>query len=152
MPAFSFKQEFVEKIMNGTKRSTIRKVRKDFRVPCFAGDRITLYTGMRTLHCKRLFSTMVREVLTVRISNDKFFLAVLGNRHASGETHGAFSFSEREITGGELDLIVMCEGFSDWGQMLSWFKRVHADSFVGDAEFEGYMIEWAYPEYMERGV
>lgn len=49
MPAYNFQKQFVPMILDGSKPHTIRRRRKRPTVP---GDRLLLYTGMRTKSCK----------------------------------------------------------------------------------------------------
>lgn len=51
MPAYNFNERFVSYIQEGTKRKTIRGFRKAMPV---VGERVYLFTGMRTKWCKRL--------------------------------------------------------------------------------------------------
>ncbi len=55
MVAYSFKRRFVEPILAGTKRQTIRAERKRHARP---GEELQLYTGMRTKHCKLIARVM----------------------------------------------------------------------------------------------
>jgi len=51
MPAYNFKKQFADAVAAGRKRQTIRKPRKR---PTSPGDRLYLYTGMRTKGCRKL--------------------------------------------------------------------------------------------------
>jgi hypothetical protein len=52
MPAYNFKPRFIEPIKAGTKTQTIRPVGR--RRHARPGERIQLYTGMRTSVCKKI--------------------------------------------------------------------------------------------------
>ena len=51
MPALNFKKQFAEKVETGEKRQTVRAKRKRAFV---VGDKLYLYTGMRTKYCRKL--------------------------------------------------------------------------------------------------
>ena len=53
MPLLGFKKRFAPLVEAGTKRTTIRKKRKDGRNP-HPGETLFLYTGLRTKHCRKL--------------------------------------------------------------------------------------------------
>lgn len=61
---FSFRREFESPILDGVKCQTIRPNRKDGRMPR-AGDRVKLFTGMRTPQCKRLGIAEVTDCFPV---------------------------------------------------------------------------------------
>jgi hypothetical protein len=51
MPAYSFKKQFVQFVIDGNKTHTIRRFRKKAVMP---GNTLHLYYGMRTKYCKKL--------------------------------------------------------------------------------------------------
>ncbi|TKD17936.1 ASCH domain-containing protein [Rhodobacter capsulatus] len=51
MVAYSFQKRFAPKIIDGSKRQTIRSQRKRHARP---GELLQLFTGMRTVHCKKI--------------------------------------------------------------------------------------------------
>lgn len=59
MPAYSFKLRFVPMIKSGEKSQTIRAKRKYQAKP---GDKLYLYYGMRTKHCKKIKEEICRNV------------------------------------------------------------------------------------------
>ena len=52
MPAYTFQSRFAPLVASGEKRQTIRAIGK--RRHAAVGDRIQLYTGMRTKACRKL--------------------------------------------------------------------------------------------------
>lgn len=64
MPAYNFKAEFAEAVESGKKRQTIRLRRKR---PTKVGDRLYLYSGMRTKRCRKLREATCRCVKPVDI-------------------------------------------------------------------------------------
>ena len=63
MTAFSFKPEFVGKIMSGEKLSTIRSTKR-----CDVGDAMQLYTGLRTKKCTKLMDSVCIGVAPILVS------------------------------------------------------------------------------------
>jgi hypothetical protein len=63
MVAFSFRPEFVNKILSGEKQSTIRSTKR-----CEVGDMMQLYTGLRTKECKKLIEVLCIGVAPILIS------------------------------------------------------------------------------------
>jgi len=59
-----FMKQFGPKIVDGTKVLTNRVKRKDGKVPAYPGDILYMYTGLRTLQCKRIFEKGKEKVCT----------------------------------------------------------------------------------------
>lgn len=68
MPAYNFKKQFADLVESGKKRQTIRKLRKR---PTVAGDKLFLYTGMRTKRCMLLMKTTCALVFPITIQVDE---------------------------------------------------------------------------------
>lgn len=64
MPAYNFKAKFADDVETGKKLHTIRPKRKR---PTKPGERLKLYTGMRTKSCRLLFDTSCKSVEPVEI-------------------------------------------------------------------------------------
>lgn len=64
MPAYNFQKQFVPKILDGTKVHTVRRRRKR---PTVMGDRLLLYTGMRTKECECIAVTTCVKVEHIEI-------------------------------------------------------------------------------------
>jgi len=71
MPAYNFKPQFVEPILNKSKPHTIRMPRKN---PTEAGDRIYMYTGLRTKQAKKFAESIVVAVLPIIIYSYSGFI------------------------------------------------------------------------------
>lgn len=71
MPAYNFKDQFADKVLNGSKPFTIRKKRKR---PTVKGDKLFLYVGMRTRNCCQLMETTAKEVIPIKITRDDIYL------------------------------------------------------------------------------
>lgn len=120
MPALNFQKRFVTLIRSGEKCQTIRAVRKDGRPPCRHGDRLKLYTGMRTKGCRLVKTVEVIDCEKITIRHDGAYLAdaVYG---PDGESP---------------DFFARLDGFTDWTEMRDWFAQAHG------LPFEGWLIRW----------
>jgi len=72
MPAYNFQEQFVPMILDGQKSHTIRRRRKH---PTKVGDKLMLYTGMRTKQCKLIVMTECVKVEPIMIWPFKNHLA-----------------------------------------------------------------------------
>lgn len=68
MPAINFKECFVDDIISGKKRCTIRKKRKNL---IKKGDLLYLYAGMRTKDCRLLLKTFCNSITNITITKTK---------------------------------------------------------------------------------
>lgn len=71
MPAYNFKKEFAAKVLDGSKPFTIRAPRKRKTVK---GDRLFLFTGMRTRNCVKLLDTIAADVFVIVITSDAVYI------------------------------------------------------------------------------
>lgn len=120
MVAYSFKRRFVDPILEGTKRQTIRADRRRHARP---GEELQLYTAMRTKSCRLIAKARCLSVEPVLL----FFigppLIVVGTVR-DPQPHP--------------DDFAMADGFADWGEMHDFWRTEHFDP----AEFEGVIIKW----------
>ena len=107
MPAINFRPEFVDAVENGTKRQTIRRRRKQ---PIKKGDRLQLYTGMRTKQCRRLATTACVSVQSIVITEA---WVMLGGSYV------------------DLDKLAKDDGFCNWAEMRDFFSTQYGLPFVG---------------------
>lgn len=117
MPALSFNSRFASLVESGRKTQTIRAPRKR---PIVVGDRLYLYTGMRTKECRKLGEALVERVDPVRIEAIGIVL----------------------VDGILLDLdaraqLARDDGFTSYTAFLDWF--IGADRVD---PFEGSLIRW----------
>lgn len=141
MPALNFMKQFAGAVESGEKRQTIRAFRKDGR-DVKAGDKLYLYTGMRTKGCRKL-----GEAVCVSVSR----LQLLSRHAASGNVnllYGApakrsgfdrFFIASSKGHGnsrGRFTRLAKADGFSDIDEMVSWFEKTHG------LPFEGLLIKW----------
>lgn len=113
MPAYNFKARFAPLVESGEKRQTIRKPRKR---PTVAGDRLKLYTGMRTKACRLFFFGTCQSVEPVVID--------------IRETVQLFPAPYVEVAGKLLpysDMLALAEadGFSSVWEMVEFFKSTY---------------------------
>lgn len=122
MPALNFQRRFAALVESGEKRQTIRAYRKDGRDPK-PGDRLYLYTGMRTKECRKLGEATCSAVepfdLFVTPSGGLFWL--LGHEAMTGE---------------ECDDLARRDGFVGSFELMGWFEKTHG------LPFEGLLIRW----------
>lgn len=118
MVAFNFAAEFAGPVERREKRQTIRQTRR-----AEVGDRIQLYTGQRTPHCRKL--TAVDPVCTfvgyVAIRPDYLTVSDV-NQHPR-----------------DRDEFARLDGFKDYEDMRAWFAKRY-----GQTHFTGYLHRWEW--------
>jgi hypothetical protein len=140
MVAYSFRPRFAEPIANRTKTQTIRNDRARHARP---GERLQLYTGMRTRHCRLITDKVLcSTVEPIRLSFHREhgpLIFTRGGANMSGEEMEAFAiedgFSGKHSRGG-LAIFDM----SDF-----WFEQ-HAKLTVNTIEFSGVLIRWFWED------
>ncbi len=130
MPALNFMKQFAEDVEWGIKRQTVRALRKDGRAHCKVGDRLRLYTGMRTKGCRLLGEATVLSVEPVLIegtcmsvNGTPLFSSIL-SRDQPGQTDNEFAEAD---------------GFGGFMEMADWFQQIHG------LPFSGVVIRWDQP-------
>ena len=103
MPAINFKKQFAKLVKTGQKRQTIRPLRK---YPIKPGDKLYLYTGLRTKQCKKIkeaecFGTWPIIIKVGRIIFDGRDLGMLGmadiiKRDGFQQSKDFFNFFEKQ--------------------------------------------------------
>ncbi|DBA34753.1 TPA_asm: hypothetical protein vir520_00028 [Caudoviricetes sp. vir520] len=105
MPALSFKKEFVDMVESGKKTQSIRLVgKRQFRF----GDKVYLYTGMRTKQCRKLGEGIINEVpfsIGMHLNLDPPMLGC-----SRCDLHRIKNLAQRD-------------GFKDDQEMLQWFQK-----------------------------
>ncbi len=139
MVAYSFKPMFVHAIRLGLglepidpepgarrpKRQTIREVGR--RRHAFPGDRLQLYTGMRTKQCKLIGEALCTNASSIEIAfrpEPKIYITRPRIRSIADPR--------------KLDLFAQGDGFADWESMAEFWRDVHDDP----EHFAGVLIEW----------
>lgn len=115
MVAYNFQKQFAAAVQGGDKTQTIRAVRKRHAM---VGERLQLYTGMRTKSCCKL--VMPDPTCS---ANKRVLISSLG------------ASVDRQIVE-DLDAFAQQDGFENYHQMLKFFDETHGLPFVGR------LIEW----------
>lgn len=125
MVAYSFAPRFEVLIREGMKRQTVRADRNRHARP---GERLQLFTGMRTKQCRKIVDDPVcTSVLPIDI------------RFATGEV-SLIRVGTVPIL--HLDRFAVEDGFEDIADMSAFWREHH-----GAKDFRGVLIEWAMPDY-----
>lgn len=120
MVAYSFKAMFAPRILDGSKRQTIRADRRRHARP---GEQVQLYTGMRTKHCKLIARAACIAVEPV----------TLIFREGDGVAMEGFKTAY-----GNLDGFARADGFDSWAQLAQFWS----DNHPGIQVFDGVVIRW----------
>lgn len=126
--AFNFRTQFADKVERGEKLQTIRQRRKDGRTPK-PGDRVMLFTGMRTASCRRLGESVVVECFPVHLD-----LEELGRR--------VIVSNGIRLHVGEAEAFAKLDGFSGAWEMLDWFRETYKPATA----FDGFCVRWRTPQ------
>lgn len=128
MVALSFQKQFAPPILAGTKPHTIRGERKRPIVP---GDKLQLYTGMRTRFCLKIGDAVcesVRPIMIVLPDSELGAKVVI-----DGTTGGQTIIQARG-----LDDFAVTDGFANWLVMVAFWAKHHPGINI----FEGFIIRW----------
>ncbi len=132
MVALSFKAQFAPPIVAGLKRQTVRAGRKR---PPRAGERLQLYVGMRTKHCRKIIPDPIcTEVSLIVIEVDAEHPEFIASINVGGD----YPLNDRAI-----ERFAVADGFSAgpnstarfW--MGEFWMRHH-----GPGQFIGHVIRW----------
>lgn len=127
MPAYNFKKQFADDVESGKKRGTIRKMGK--RKPPVVGEKIKLYTGMRTKACRLLAEPVCLEVSEIKIRTkfDEVLIRICGDEYF------CLFDSDKALTH-----IAQRDGFETKEQFFKFF----AEGADENGDFYGHWIEW----------
>lgn len=127
MPALNFQKQFAPAVKAGTKKQTIRSIRKR---PFKKGDKLYLFTGMRTKNCVRLKDAICKSVFTIKIydTSTTKYLAFSIYSDISIRLFGKNSL--------EANSFARRDGFKDADEMIEWFQKTHG------LPFHGQLIKW----------
>ncbi len=123
MVAYSFKERFAEDIIALRKRQTIRANRKRHARP---GERLQLFTGMRTAKCRKLLKDdpVCIDVVPIVIE-------------VKDEGISGLRIDGWDYTYVESERFARADGFESLADMHSFWKAEH-----GIGRFEGVLISW----------
>lgn len=132
MVALSFKGQFAEPILAGIKRQTVRMHRKR---PPRVGERLQLYVGMRTKHCRKIMpDPLCTEVCLVMITVDADSPELIAGITSDNRTHLGNEAIERFAVA---DGFAASDGCSARRAMGNFWMRHH-----GAGQFIGTVIRW----------
>jgi len=117
MPALNFKKQFADAVESGQKRQTIRADRKDGRNPK-PGDKLYLYTGMRTKGCRKLKEAECKSVERIVIEEFNIIVGV-----------NVLDIDEKYA-------LAKADGFHYIDDFRNFFLKTH------DLPFYGFLIKW----------
>ncbi len=132
MPSLSFQKQFVPgiramldkdyatRLKIKPKTTTIRATRKR---PFKKGDKLFLFTAMRTKQCQRLGTVICLKVEAVAMDE--------GDIMANMQVHVSISIDGIRLTDNEAERIARQDGFENWEGMTAWFKKMHGIPFTG---------------------
>lgn len=115
MPLIGF-TVFKDKIQNGAKRQTIRKLRKH---PIKEGDRLYLYWHTRQKDCEKLGEAICIETYTISMSIDQDRLCVIRLHGGLGNAHRLKFEQILELANDD--------GFRTVQEMKEWFLKTHSN-------------------------
>jgi hypothetical protein len=130
MPAYNFQSRFADAVADGRKTQTIRAPRKDGRIPK-VGQTAYLYTGMRSSAARKLGEGMIVEVENILIDEDGAFISVVDLPICD-----ALANDGKYKVLGNRDAFAQADGFTDWQEMVDWFRSTHG------LPFAGHLIMW----------
>lgn len=116
MPVVNFQKRFADDVDSGKKRQTIRAMRKR---PFKVGDKLYLYTGLRTKSCRKLGEEIIKNVFKIVIDGDEIYL-------------NGFQIDTKR----ECEQIAKDDGFQNQKDMIEWFEKNHGLPFMGQ------LIKW----------
>lgn len=121
MVAYNFQARFATAVADGSKRQTIRAERKDGR-HAKPGDRIQLYTGMRTRACRKLRDPdpICSESRPIQIAS-----WCVSMRDPDPKKQLLLFVPDH------LDAFARADGFADFEAMKTWFAKTHGLPFSG---------------------
>lgn len=147
MPAYSFQERFVSFILDGSKFHTVRKGRDPTGRGRHAapGDKLYLYTGMRTKGCRKVGEAVCEAVMQIYITEE----GILPQETYSGDII-PLSAEQREV-------FAWSDGFRPlgttidrpagaWEMMKRWFRQTNG------LPFKGVVIYWKDFISFEDGI
>lgn len=126
MGLYNFKARFAPFVLDGSKTHTIRAVRAN---PDKPGNKVHLYTGLRTKKAKLLFRSVCVKV-------EEIFIREL--------TDGpAINVNGLDLDDSECNALAYRDGFRSRGTDGAFAEMM--EFWEGRLPFEGHVIHWKYP-------
>lgn len=134
MPALNFQKEFVTLIESGKKRQTIRPHRTN---PIKPGDKIFLFTGLRTKSCKRIVIPSIMEMPDIYNpeADQRPFIECLNVEPIRIDWFG-ISLNNKVLEPAEAYRLCIDDGFQNDEEFINFFKTKYG------LPFEGVVIKW----------
>ena len=126
MVAYNFKPRFAPLIVVGTKRQTIRRPRIGRHRHARDGEKVQLYTGLRTKAVTLLGVAECLGIASVRLNFLRDRITV--------DDGACWHLCAPE----RLDAFARNDGLEDWADMKATFREIHGDMI----EFFGTIIYW----------
>jgi hypothetical protein len=123
MALLGFKKCFALNVQLGKKRQSIRAKRKH---PIKVGERLYLYTGLRTKAARKLGEGVAIFVEEIKIEQC----------NAGGEHLTSVEVAGQRLLPTEITELAIADGFPDAVAFLKFFAEEHTGDFVGD------LIKW----------
>jgi hypothetical protein len=114
---------FKDKILSGTKRQTIRAIRKN---PIKKGETLYLWWKQRSPQREKLGKAKCININPIEIDDDR--VHILDTENFCNTT----TYSSKEA----LDRFAISDGFNNWQELAEFFEKTHG------LPFEGVLIEW----------
>lgn len=118
MPALNFMQRLALMVESGVKRHTVRRTAKR---PIKPGDRLVLFTGMRTKHCRRLMDTECTKIQQIALCSN-----------------GLFILDGRALSDRDADKFCQADGLTSRRELWDFVERQYG------LPFDGVVIHWRY--------
>jgi hypothetical protein len=115
---YNFKDRFVSQVEGGTKTSTIRLFEKT--TPPNKGDRLKLFKGQRTPHCRRIKLVTCQDCLPIQITDQDITL------------------NGRQLDSQEQYQLAVGDGFENAPAMRAFFKQTYGLPLPGNP----HLVSW----------
>ena len=120
MAAYNFQSRFAERIKNGSKKQTIRRVGK--RRHAKPGEKVQLYTGMRTKNCRKIISDPTcLHVRSIQILVGAYSI-------------GWIKVDGKKIPKEQLEEFAIADGFDSIQDMHGFWLKFHGQGIFGHSE------------------
>lgn len=142
MPALSFMKQFAAPVERGDKTHSVRAKRKR---PWKVGDKLALYTAMRTKFCRLLFRTVVTKVQDITIRNHTTRRFEDTEYSPGRRCFGPWItvvIDEVELSDDEMESFARSDGFADLFAFARFWEKNHE---IHKQPFHGDVIHWKYP-------
>jgi len=120
---YNFNRRFMENIVSGKKRQTIRATRKHMDQP---GDIMHLYTGLRTKG----------TILLGRVTCTSVDRVEIWKVWANGDSEAHVKVSGIELHGAVREAFAKADGFPNWAEMVTFWQ------IKNRLPFDGHVYRW----------